>query len=170
MNQEQRIPVRELLFLIFGELITSVLIIAAFIILKKLDYTVVTGAALGSLVIVLNFVFICIAVNRAFDKAIADVDVDRLRAAANARDAAYESGDDDRGEEKSDELAKLVEPNEKRLSNAIRLSHIARTLTMIAALVLALITKHFNVIATVVPLFMQRPLLTISALTKKKEG
>jgi hypothetical protein len=169
MNQEQRVPVRELIFLALGEAITAGLIITAFLVLKKFDYTVVTGAVLGSLVIVLNFVFLCTSVNRAFDKTLADVDVEKLRAAAKAVDNARESGDENAEEENSEALDKITEPNGKRLSNAIRVSYLLRTVTMLAALVVALVTKQFNVIATAIPLFMQRPLLTLAELTKKKK-
>jgi hypothetical protein len=169
MNQEQRVPVRELIFLTLGEAVCVGLIIAAFLILKKFDYTVVTGAILGASVIVFNFVFLCISVNRAFDRALNEVDVERLRAAAKAVDEARETGDESAEEEKSEALEKITAPNSKRLSNAIRVSYLLRTVTMLAALVVALITKQFNVIATAVPLFMQRPLLTLAELTKKKK-
>ena len=169
MNQEKRVPVRELIFLALGEAVTVGLIIAAFLILKRFDYRVVSGAILGALVIVFNFVFLSISVNRAFDKALAEVDVAKLRAAADAVDEAIEKGDASAEEEKSAALEKITAANSKRLSNAIRVSYLVRTLTMLAALVVALITKQFNVIATAIPLFMQRPLLTLSELTKKKK-
>ena len=169
MNQEKRVPVRELIFLALGEAVTVGLIIAAFLILKRFDYRVVSGAILGALVIVFNFVFLSISVNRAFDKALEEVDVAKLRAAADAVDEAIENGDASAEEEKSAALEKMTAANSKRLSNAIRVSYLVRTLTMLAALVVALITKQFNVIATAIPLFMQRPLLTLSELTKKKK-
>ena len=171
MNQEQRIPLRELLFLAVGEAITTVLIVLAFLVLKRFDYTVLTGAVLGSLVIVLNFVFLCISVNRAFDRALDNVDVEKIRTAAKALDDSIATGDEKAEDEKREALDKMTAADEKRLSNAIRASYLLRTVTMLAALVVALITKQFNVIATAVPLFMQRPLLTMSELTKrKKEG
>ena len=178
MNQEKRIPVRELLFLAIGEGVTALLIVAAFLILKSTSLTVVKdatlvsvilGALLGSAVIVLNFVFLSISVNRAFDKALEEVDVEKIRAAACATQEAKENADAEDEEAKSDALAKMTEADGKRLSNAIRVSYLVRTLTMLAALVIALITKQFNVIATAIPLFMQRPLLTLSELTKKKK-
>ena len=178
MNNEQRIPMRELFFLIAGEAATALAIMGVYAILNKFNYTVATGAVLGGLVIVLNFIFLSVSVNRAIDAALAEMGNAGLT--AEAIDAATESEDEEAEDsDESDEeetngdnaVSAAVDANGKRLSNAIKLSYLVRTATMIAALVLALVSKQFDVIATVIPLFMQRPLLTLSALTNKnKEG
>ena len=175
MNKENKIPVRELCFLTVGEAVTSLAIVAVYLIIGKFDYTVALGAALGSLVIVLNFLFLTLSVNRALDNVLAGADFSNadltpskdIDGTVDAVDGEEESY----GEEKNDEISKFAKQNEARLANAIRLSYIVRTVTMIAALILAIITKKFNLIALVIPLFMQRPLLTVAAMTKKdKEG
>lgn len=171
MNQEKNIPIRELLFIIGGELITSLVIIAVYLAIGKFDYTVVTGALLGSLVIILNFVFLTVSVNRAFDSVLEGASFSSEANAKTVRIISETEDEEDDGEEdtpkEEDEIAKFAKENEGKLSAAIRISYILRTASMLGALVIAIVTKRFNLIALVIPLFMQRPLLSLSALTKK---
>lgn len=175
MNQENRIPMRELLFIIGGEIITSLVTIAVYLAIGRFDYTVVTGALLGSLVIILNFIFLTVSVNRAFDRVLEGASFPAEAKPTAAEPVSETKEDDADGEDESseqeDEIARFARENEGKLSAAIRISYILRTVSMLGALVIAIITKKFDIIALVIPLFMQRPLLTISALTKKnKEG
>lgn len=186
MNQQNKIPLRETLFLTVGEIITGAVIIAVYLLIGKFDYTVITGAVLGGAVTVLNFLFLAISVNRAIDRILAQreftptpipeasaesaqkADCEQAASEVNSEDADSDSEDEDGGEA-DDEAAKFAREHQKRLQAAIKLSYVIRTFTMIAALLVALFTKQFNLIATVIPLFMLRPLLMISEMTKRKE-
>ena len=68
-------------------------------------------------------------------------------------------------EEEAEAFAKA---NSAPIQNAIKRSSTLRTLTLIAALLLAFITKLFNPIATVIPILAYRPLLTTVELIKAK--
>ena len=125
----------------------------------------------------LNFLFLAITVNRAVDKILAERDfapsesADQHQQTSSCSDLPDTQADesDDNDEESDDAAARFAKQHGKKLQASIKLSYAVRTLTMIGALVAALVTKQFNVIATVIPLFMLRPLLTISEMTKRKE-
>ena len=73
------------------------------------------------------------------------------------------------GEMSEEEIEKFTKEQSARMNNAIKLSFIVRMASMVAALILALITPIFHPVATVVPLLMLRPILTISGLFRRKE-
>ena len=54
---------------------------------------------------------------------------------------------------------KFTEEHSARMNNAVKLSFIVRMTSMLAALILALISPWFHPIATLVPLLMLRPML-----------
>ena len=58
----------QILMLALGEAIVSALVCAAYLVIGKFDYTVLTGVALGSVVTVANFVFLTLSVNRSLDR------------------------------------------------------------------------------------------------------
>ena len=179
MNSTIKIPKREIIFLAAGEAVTSAIVIAVYLLIGKFDYTVATGAALGSVVTVMNFLFLAITVNRAVDKILAERDFTPTEVTVSETSEApltdgdstdsSEESEEDGAEDEPDEAAKFARKYQNKLQASIKLSYIVRTVTMIGALVAALFTKHFNVIAVVIPLFMLRPLLTISEMTKRKE-
>ena len=59
--EKKNMPVSEILFLIFGEIAVSLVMIGVYFLLEKFSYKVVTGACLGSLVTVLNFVILAVS-------------------------------------------------------------------------------------------------------------
>ena len=69
---DQKIPVTELIFTALGEAAVSALTVAVYMIIGKYNYTVLCGVLLGSAVILLNFIFLCLAVNRAVDEVLSD--------------------------------------------------------------------------------------------------
>jgi uncharacterized membrane protein len=143
---------RELRVLIFGEAAVAVLTVAgAFLVSLFSEYvfgfSAVTGALLGALIVVLNFAFLSLSVNRA---------VDEYLAVRGSREMTDE------------EAEKFANENSMAIQNAIKTSFLIRTFTMIAALALAFITGVFDTIATVVPLLMYRPILSVSSLLKAK--
>ncbi len=148
--KKQTLPVRELTAIVIGELITSLIVSGVFLIIKKFDYSVILGLALGSAVTFINFLVLAIMTNKVIDKFLA------------------ERGE---GEMDEDEAQALAMKFQGQIQNQMKLSFIIRILVMIATFVLAfLLTDVFNVIATMIPLLMTRPIITVSEFFKKKRG
>ncbi len=142
------------LYLAVGELITAILICVGFLIadlcgLECFDYTVITGSILGGAVTVLNFFILSFAANRAINNYI------ELR------------GQKEMDEE---EAADFARKHGMDVQNAVTKSFILRTLLMLGTLVLAFISGVFNVMATLIPLIMYRPIIYITELIKRKRG
>lgn len=136
-------------FMAVGEIIVALIITGVYLIVKRFDYTVITGALLGGGVTVLNFLILSVSVNRAVNKYI------------EAR------GDREMSEEEAQEFSKA---HTMEVQNAVTRSYLLRTLMMVASLVLALLTSFFNPIATVIPLLMYRPIIYLTEAIKKKLG
>lgn len=144
----------ETLRILIGEAAVALLTVGVFLLLDlfslvEFSYTVITGAVLGAAVIVANFFFLA----RSTDKV--------------ALEAMEARGTKEMTEE---EIEKFTEEHSARLNNAIKLSFIIRMASMLAALVLALISPWFHPIATLVPLLMLRPVITVSEYFRRKEA
>ena len=143
--------------MIVGEIITSAAVVAVFMIVNLigkqplLHYSVVLGVLLGSLITVMNFILLSVLTTRAVNKALAD------RGEAEMTD---------------DEAAVFAKEHQAKLQLAMTVSYVIRIATMVAALIVAFIFKDvFNPIATIVPILMLRPILTVTQLIlRKKEG
>ena len=140
---------RDILTLTLGELVVSAGTAAVFALCGFFYYKVITGVLLGSLVAILNFVFLTVSVNRAVDRFM------ELR------------GDKEMDEEEADAFAAK---HAAEIQNASKLSYVIRTFTMLGALVLAFISKQFDVIATVIPLLAFQPILIAAETLRKKRG
>ena len=143
----------ELLLLSAGEALVAVLTVAGFLLASLLfeavvfDYRVITGAALGATVIILNFLFLTLALNRSVDEFL----------------AARKSG------EMTDEEAEAFAAKEGiKIQNTIKTSFIIRTVTMLATLVVAFLVDVFNPLATAIPLLAFRPVLTVASMLARK--
>ena len=148
--QKSKLPVRELLAIVIGESLVSLIVSGVFLLLGKFDLRVVFGAVLGSGVTFLNFLVLSIMTNRVIDRFL------------------LERGDAEMDE---DEASALAMKFQGQVQNQMKLSFIIRILVMLATLVLAfLLTNVFNVISTVIPLLMLRPIITVSELIKRKRG
>lgn len=134
-------------YMAVGEIIVAALISAVYLIIKKFDYTVLTGALLGGGVTVLNLFILSVSVNRAINKYI------------------EERGDSEMSEEEAAEFSKT---HTMQVQNAVTRSYLLRTLMMVASLFIALMTDWFNPIATVIPLLMYRPIIYLTELVKTK--
>ncbi len=147
--KNKNLPLYETAFILIGEIIVSLIVCGVYLIINKFSYKVITGAALGTAVTVLNFLFLAISTNRAFDKAM-----------------------EARGTKEMDdeEAKKFAEEHGASLQNAVKLSFIIRTFTMLAALIVAFVLKWFDVIATLVPLLMLRPIITAESILRQKFG
>ena len=142
----------ELKALAVGEFAVAALVVLAYYILSlfgvcHFGIKVPLGAALGVAVTVFNLFFLILSVNRAVDRYIA------LRGSREMTD---------------EEAEKFANENSMAIQNAIKTSFLIRTFTMVASLALAFITGVFDPIATVVPLLMYRPILSVSSLLKAK--
>lgn len=148
MQKNNKLPWFEIGLIAAGELLVSLLIVAVFLIIRKFAWSVVFGATLGSAVVLLNFIWLSVSVNRAVDKALEN------RPEGELDDEAVE---------------KFTLENTAAVQNAAKLSYIIRTLSTLATLVLAfLLGDVFNVIATVIPLVMLQPILTVGEFIKRR--
>ena len=143
---------REVLLLLFGEAAVAALtVLGAFIISLfsefVFDYTVITGALLGSAVVVINFLFLSLSVNRA---------VDDYLTARGSREMSEE------------EAEKFTQENSMVIQNKIKSSFIIRTVTMLAALIFAFVTGWFNPLCTVIPMLAQRPIIALGESVRRK--
>ena len=141
---------KQIALLTLAEVVISAVICLVDFLLGHFSYKVITGAALGSVVTVANFIFLTVSVNRAIDRYL------ELRGTR---------------EMDEEEAAKFAEEHAMAVQNAATRSFIIRTVTMLATLVAAfLLTSWFEPLATVIPLLMFRPILYILEALKKKKG
>ena len=140
---------RNIITITIGELIVSSCTVAVFALLGSFSYKVITGVLLGSLVAILNFVFLSVSINRAVDKFM------ELR------------GEREMDEDEADAFAAK---HNAEISNASRLSYIIRTFTMLGALVAAFISEQFDAVATVIPLLAFQPILIVAETLRRKRG
>ena len=146
--QKKNMPVTEIVVLTVGELLVSLAVIGIYLLLDKFSYAVVGGCLLGSAVAIFNFVFLSVAVNRAIDRAMAQRK---------------------EGEMSEEEAAAFAQENQAAVQRAATSSYLLRQILMVSVLVCAfLLDGWFDVIATLVPLLMFRPLITVCGLWKKK--
>ncbi len=147
MNK-QKLPMRELLSIVIGELLISLAICGVYALIGRFSYKVPLGAALGSAVTVLNFLVLSLMTNRVLNAFI------------------QERGTEELDDEAAVQIAKKYEG---KVQNQIKLSFILRMLVMLAALVVAFLIEQFDVIATVIPLLAFRPIITISSIIGSKK-
>ena len=148
MKNNSKLPLFEIGLLAVGELIVSLIVTLGFLIAKRFTISVVFGALLGSAVVVLNFLWLSVSVNRAVDRALSDRP---------------------EGELNDEQIESFSKEHTAAVQNAAKLSYIVRTASTLAALVLAfLLDGVFNVIATLIPLLMLSPILTIGEFIKRR--
>lgn len=145
-------PSLDIILLTICELVVSGITVVGFFIADAafdipLNYRVFTGVLLGTLVTVLNYVFLTLSVNKAVNNYLA------LRGTA---------------EMDEEEALKFAAENSAPIQNAIKLSFIIRTATMLVALVAGFLIDAFNPIATAIPLLAYRPLLYVIESIKGK--
>ena len=175
MNQN-KLPVREITILAFGELLIGAVISALFLLFGKFNYTVPLGSLLGGAVTLFNFVFLAVAVNRAIDEAMKVYEARQAQKASMPADEGAngtenaDSGEEENDDPYDDEAAKFANENAAKITNAVKLSYLVRTASVVVTLVIAFVTKQFNIIATVIPLLCMRPILTVSELLRNKRG
>ena len=134
-------------WLALGEVIVAAIVSAVYLLIGRFDYTVLTGAALGGAVTVINFLILSVGVNRAINRFV------------------EERGDGEMEEEEAEEYAKK---HGTAVQNAMMKSYMFRMLLMIGSLVLAMLSGWFSPLATVIPLLMYRPILYVTEFIKTK--
>ena len=157
MQNKTKLPVFEIAAMVIGEIITAALIVAVFMIVywvkgaPRLHYSVPVGALFGSAITVLNFILLSVLTTRAINKALAKRTSDKMT---------------------DEEAEAFAKENQAKVQFAMTVSYVIRIATMVVALIVAFIFKEvFNPIATIVPIFMLRPILTATQiLLNKKEG
>ena len=143
---DKRFPKKEFIILSVGEAICVLVTILSFLGVSlsgifdfEFSYKVITGAFLGAVVILLNFLFLSMSVNKAVDEYMA------LR------------GDKEMTDEEAEAFA---QKNSALLQNAIKKSFIVRVVTIVLTLVVSFLIDWFNPLATVVPILAYQPILT----------
>lgn len=141
--------------ILVGEVVVSLITALVYILIQQFDYTVVLGLLLGSTVTVANFLILGITVNNAVNKALARRP---------------------EGEMTEEEAAAFAAENQASVQLAAAGTYVLRTLLMLGALIGAFMldgifgVRVFDVIATLVPLMMYRPIIFVSELIRKKKG
>lgn len=188
MKKSTLVPIKETALIALGELTVSLIVVAVFLIIQKFDYTVITGVALGSAVIILNFLAMSFFINRALDDAFehreefavaipqepVNTDLEETDSEENGgdEDENADSNGADKPEEVNPELEaamRFVNAQRARVQNISKISYIVRTFTILGALVLALLSGWFNAIATCVPMLMLRPIIMVEGLIRRKK-
>lgn len=156
-KQEERVRTikttnKDIIIVTLGELAVAAITVLGFFLADiafdtGFSYRVFTGAILGCAVIVLNYLFLSLSVNRAVDNYLSE-----------------------RGKrEMSDEEAeRFTSEHSMAIQNSIKSSYITRTLTMLAALVLAFVLDWFNPLATVIPMLAFRPILMLGESIRRR--
>lgn len=172
MKNSKLVSLKETLILAAGELLCAAIVCAVFLLIKKYDFTVLLGSLIGSAAIVLNFLFMSIAVNRAIDDAFAlrstyGNDTAPENTLAGDEENSLDT-DDEESAEKLDATMRFVNEQSARVNRISKVSYIVRTATLLVLLVLALLTKWFNPIATVIPMLAFRPIVMAEGLIRRK--
>ena len=137
-----------------GESIVCLITVLVYLIIGKFDYSVLLGALLGGAVMVANMLFLSLSVNNAVHKYL------ELRGTKELSD---------------EEAAEFNQKHGMIVQNAMSLSYVIRTLSLIGALVIAFaITNVFSPLPTAIALLAYRPILYVSEVvrtrSKSKEG
>lgn len=154
MNREKESAL-DIVMLTVGEIIVSLLVVGAYLICDlafeaefwDFSYRVVTGVILGSVVTVANYMLLTLSVNKAIKNFLT------LRGTREMNE---------------EEAAKFASENAMQIQNAIKTSFLVRTVSIVVTLVIAFILDWFAPLATVIPLLMFRPLLTVGEMIKRK--
>ena len=113
------------------------------------SYKVITGAALGSFIMIANYTALSFYISRVADSIMA------LRG---------------KGDMTDEQIEKFTRENVSKIQKSVQLSFIIRTACMIGALILAFISKQFDVVATVIPLLAFRPIIAFCEIVTRKRA
>ncbi len=142
-------PLGDIVFLAAGELLASLIIVGVYLIIGAFEWRVLTGAAIGSAVTVLNFAILSFSVNRAVDR------VMEMR------------GNKEMTEEEADAFALQ---HSAEIQKAVKSSYLLRQILMLGALVAAVLLKVALILPAVIPLLLFRPILMVREAFRKKKA
>ncbi len=145
--EKAKIPFKQILILLIGELLVSGCVIGVYAIINKFTYKVILGSVLGIVVTLSNYLVLAVMTNNVINKFLA------------------ERGD---GEMSDEDAAALAMKFQGKVQNQIRLSFIIRNLVMLVTLIAAFFINIFDVIATLFPLLAFSPILKLSELIGRK--
>lgn len=139
-----------------GTVILSVVMILVFALLKKFDFTVVLGAALGTVTAILNFFLLGLSVQKAADM-------------MKGVEMPPEPEETDEGEEAP---AVPTPPEITQAKQRMQLSYTGRMIMQAAVGILGLALPCFHAVATVLPLLFPRLIIHLwnQQQTKQKEA
>ena len=138
---------RETVKIAIGTGILTVLMIAVFLILRRFDWTVVTGALLGYAAAVGNFFLMAMTVQKAADE--------MKPTAAPETDA--EADDEDPDEAEKEPLSE----DAKRGKQRIQLSYTLRMLGLGAIAILGVVLPCFHPVAVLIPMLFPRIVIAL---------
>ena len=147
--QNKNAAIGDVLFLAAGELLASVIIMAVYAILGSFDFRVITGALIGSALMVLNFAILTFSVNRA---------VDRVLQARGSKDMSDE------------EAEAFAAQHSAEIQNSVKSSYLLRQVLILGVLIGAVLLNIANVVAAVIPLVLFRPILMAREVFRKKKA
>lgn len=147
-------PLRDLIPTVIGEVIVVALVCLGFAAVHFLglypfSFQVVLGALLGALVIIANHALLIFSVDREIKKFIAGRP---------------------EGEMSDEDVELYAKKKTVSIQNAIKISSMIRTVSILAMLVIAFVTGWFNPIATAIPMFAFRFIITVAELIKSKNN
>ena len=154
MNREKE-GALDITLLFVGEIIVSLFVVGIHLLFDLIfesefwdfSYRIITGAILGSIVTVANYAVLTMTVNKAIKNFLT------LRGTRQMEE---------------EEIIKFTAENSMQIQNAIKMSFIIRTVSILATLVVAFLLDWFAPLATVIPLIAFRPLITLIEFIKKK--
>ena len=158
-NNDKHAFIKEVSVLAIGEAVIAALTVLVYFLLSlafseaiDFDYTVATGAALGAIVPIVNFLILSYAVNRAVNRYIEELGT--------------------KGEMTEEEAEAFAAEHKGKVQLAVTRSYIVRTLLMLGTLVIAFVLEWFDPVATVVPLLMYKPIMYLTQYirTKRRVG
>jgi hypothetical protein len=92
----------------------------------------------------------------------------KKRDEADKRMASGDAPPEDEDDSYNEQIIRFQQENQARFTAAMKLSYFIRTFSMLAVFIIAFLTNVFNVIATLIPLLMFRPLLYLSQLVGRR--
>ena len=151
-NKTAKSPLRDLLPLLIGEAIVVLLVNILFLILDiagkyNFDYRIILGSVLGALVIIINHAALIIKVDKEIKNFI------ELR----------------RNQEMTEEeIEVFTKKHSAAVQNAMTASFVVRTASIFITLILAFILDWFNPLATAIPMFAFRPIISVAEIVRQK--
>ena len=139
-----------------GTLILSALMVLVFVLIGKFDWTVLTGALLGSLAAIGNFFLLALSVQKAAEKM------------NGVQLPSYEEAEAEL--EDGQELPAPDAPELQQAKRAMQASYSGRLFMLAIVGILGLTLSCFHAVATVLPFLFPRIIIFFYGISTKKEA